>query len=254
MFVDHMKMLRIRPWDLAFIIIVCILIGILVGVNSVPQIGLISINKTYANFTWISDSKTVRMNVPAVDTEGNGVLSELITTVSPARNPDNGMVFVSINDVLAQYDTQFSARKAAGVAEAYTSIDLGNIDVSYTFKINATAIEGPSAGAAMAVSVIAALQNKTIRNDVMITGSIQEDGSIGMAGAIAEKALVSDEIEIFLVPEGQSPKEYTRERDCRIVNGYEYCETDYVEKYTEINLTIIEVSNIEEALQYFLAD
>ena len=244
--------LKIRPWDLAFVIIVCFFIGLMFGMHVAPQINIINQNKTYLNFTWIADGKTVRMYVPAVDPEGNGVLSELITTVSPARDPENGMVLVSINDVLAQYDTQISARKAAKAAEYYTGIELSNIDIAYNIKVNATAIEGPSAGAAMAVSVIAALQNKTIKDNVMITGSIEEDGTIGMAGSIAEKAQASDEIDVFLVPAGQLPVVYKKEKTCKMINNYEYCETEYIAEYTDINISIVEVNNVEDALQYFL--
>ena len=165
----------------------------------------------------------------------------------------------NINDVLAQYDTQFSGRTAAKVAADYMNVSLKGHDVIYSIIVNASVIEGPSAGAAMAVSIISALQNKEPDPAVMITGTINEDGSIGEAGAILEKARAAKEINIktLLVPVNQS-KEISagKTKYCKTINSIEYCEITYEQEMVEIgeelNMTIAEVSNIGEAMNYFL--
>ena len=47
---------------------------------------------------------------------------------------------------------------------------------------------GPSAGTALAVMTYAALENKTLRNDTVITGTIDYVGNVGAVGGLYEKA------------------------------------------------------------------
>lgn len=197
----------------------------------------------------------VEMLIPAVDAEGKGVTAKLTTSVRPGT----GLVLVAVNNILAEYSTQYSGRIAARVAGNYTNIDMGNFDVIYTVDVNATAIEGPSAGSAMAVSIIAALENRTLPESIMTTGTINSDGTIGQVGSVAEKAKAAKErgAKIFLVPKGQS-SDYTdvsREKSCRNVDGVEYCTVNYSKKKVNIgeqlNMEVIEVSNIDEAVKHF---
>jgi uncharacterized protein len=198
---------------------------------------------------------SVEMLIPAVDQEGTGVAGKLITTVKPG----SGLVLVNVNDVIAQYATQLSGRTAAKAAAAVSQIDLNNLDIIYTIKVNATAIEGPSAGAAMAVSIVAALENKTIRSNVSITGVINEDGSISPAGGIAEKARAAREngVTTFLVPVNQSFESKIRpERECELIDDIEYCTVTYIERGKNVGeilgLRVVEVSTLQEALKYFV--
>ena len=198
---------------------------------------------------------SISMLVPAVDQEGNGVVGTLITTIKPG----SGLVLVNVNDVIAQFNTQLSGRIAAKAASAFTKTDLSKLDIIYTIKVNATAIEGPSAGVAMAISIIAALENKTLSSDVSITGTIKENGEIGEAGAILEKARAAKAhgIKTFLVPSNQSLESTVRaERSCSFVDSIERCSIRYVQKGRTVGeiagLETVEVSNIEEAIKYFV--
>ena len=108
----------------------------------------------------------------------------------------------------------------------------------------------------MALSIIAGLENKTLDKNVMITGTINENGTIGQAGGVFEKALAakSSNIQTFLVPKGQSLEHNVlRERDCRNLDGIEYCSVRYAQQRTGtiLNMTVIEVGSLEEALRYF---
>ena len=68
-------------------------------------------------------------------------------------------------------------------------MDLSEYDLVYTIKANATVIEGASAGAALAVATVAALTGKELNSSVMMTGTINHDGTIGPVGGIFEKAI-----------------------------------------------------------------
>jgi len=92
----------------------------------------------------------------------------------------------------------------------------------------------------------------------MITGTINEDGTIGKAGGIFEKAAAAKAagITTFLVPKGQSlENNVIKERRCRAVDSVEYCTVSYAQKnksFGEIlNMTVIEVDSLEEAMGYF---
>ena len=169
------------------------------------------------------------------------------------------MILVSVNDVLAQYDTQLSGRLAAEAAENYTNISLDSLEIIYAIKINASVIEGPSAGAAMAVSIVAALENKTLNPEVMITGTIDKNGNIGPAGALEQKIKAAKEsnITLFLVSPGMSIQyETNKTKNCTMVDDIENCELSYTSEEINIGeslgMRVEEVATIGDALKYFL--
>jgi len=93
----------------------------------------------------------------------------------------------------------------------------------------------------------------------MITGTINHDGSIGTVGEIVAKAKAAKDIGIttFLVPFGQAVQTYyTPLRHCEKFGWVEYCTTEYksekVDVSKDVGIEVKEVSNIEEALKYFL--
>jgi uncharacterized protein len=246
--------MRRKNYSILFVIIIFSL-GFIAGSNLYPRI----IEKEV--FTYLpsnisaAEGRTVEMKIPAVDANGNGVTGNLRTTVRPGT----GLVLVSINDVLAQFDTQISGRVAAKAASNYTGISLEKLDVIYFIEVNADTIEGPSAGASMTISIVADLLNKSLNHSVAITGTIREDGSIGPVGAIIEKAKASRDAgaNILLVPDGQGfEPNVTRQRSCKFDGKIEYCKVDYINKRKNlgdsIGIELVEVSDIKEALNYFL--
>lgn len=93
----------------------------------------------------------------------------------------------------------------------------------------------------------------------MITGTINPDGSIGPVGGVLVKAEAAKGVgaKLFLVPVGQGVQtSYVPENQCRTIGRYQYCTTDYDSQ--EVNITsqagiaVKEVSNISEALKYFI--
>lgn len=197
---------------------------------------------------------TVYLKIPAVDSQGRGVTTVLFVEARAG----SGKLLVDVNQLLFWIDTQYSMQIAKKVAEQYTKVDLSKIDLAYRIETNASIIEGPSAGAAISIATIAIVLNKQLNNSVMITGTINPDGSIGPVGGIVEKAKAAKEegAVLFLVPEGQSIQTtYKPEQKCQRVGGWTVCTTEYKRetiKVSDVGIEVKEVSNVEEALKYFL--
>lgn len=196
----------------------------------------------------------VKMRLPAVDSEGNGVSTSLVVEASKGT----GRTLVDIENLLFWADTQHSIRMARLVADNLTDEKVENYDLIYNIEANASVIGGPSAGAALTLATIFALNNEKPRNDVMITGTINHDGSIGPVSAILEKAKASKEAgaSIFLVPLLQSRDVvYETRQHCQKFGFTEICSTETIPKKVDVALeagiNVTEVSNIEEALKYF---
>jgi len=70
---------------------------------------------------------------------------------------------------------------------------------------NIVSVDGPSAGGAITATLYAALANKVIDADILMTGTIEENGQIGKIGGAAIKAAAAKEqgAKKFLVPVGQ---------------------------------------------------
>jgi len=201
-----------------------------------------------------SKASFASINVPAVDDQGNGVVTALDVQVSPG----SGKILTNIDKLFFWVDTQNSIRKATKVAQDITGKDISKYDIVYTVRANASVIEGGSAGAALTIATIAGLQNKTINNSVIITGTIEEDGTIGPIGEVVAKAIGSKEAgaSLFLVPKGQgSSKVYRPERACYSEASFQICETKTVSEKIfiskDVGIEVKEVKNINEAVQYF---
>ncbi|MFH0948882.1 MAG: S16 family serine protease, partial [Candidatus Aenigmatarchaeota archaeon] len=167
------RKMKISITNLVFVIAVVFLLGMMTGTYVYQK--KFSAMESNNNGEVMDDIKAIdgehvtQTMLPAVDSEGTGVAGILLTRVRPG----SGLVLVNVNDVLAQADTQLSGRIAAQIAGKYMNMSMKNYDVIYSIEVNATVVEGPSAGAAMAVTIIGALQNKTLNSSVMITGTIE---------------------------------------------------------------------------------
>ena len=194
------------------------------------------------------------INLVAIDEEGNGVSTPLTVEAIPG----DGKVLTDIEKLLFWVDTQYSIQTARNVAINITKKDMDNYDLIYSIKTDATLVGGPSAGAALTLATIAALQNKTLKNDIIITGTVGPDGSIGQVGGVLEKAQAASDvgIKVFLVPPGQREQTYLSPNEtCVRKAGFIFCETTY-EQVTinigdSVGISVIEVENINEAMEYF---
>ncbi len=235
------------------IIAVIFFLGLLLGVMVVPK-KTVQVEKIITQEPKIQGLIIKDIPIVGVDEKGNGVSGKLSIEVKPG----SGLVLVNINDVLADYLTQLSARNAAKIGANYTGIDLSRLDVVYTIHANASVVEGPSAGAAMAVGTIAALENKNINPEVFITGAIDESGNVLPVGGIIEKAKVakSSGAKLFLIPSADYIQNYERVKKCTKYNDLEYCTVTFEPKEGDISKTlgieVKQVKNIKEAVDYFI--
>lgn len=159
-------------------------------------------------------------------------------------------------------DIQTSVRTGVKVAEEITGVSLGKTDVILTIKAsqNVKIVDGPSAGAAITVALIATIRHQSLSKDIYMTGTINSDGSIGTVGGILEKALAAAQngSKYFFVPKGQAnivvyvPKEshplpgwtvITYEQ--KLVNLQTYL------KERGYSVNVVEVGTIEEAYSLF---
>jgi len=210
-----------------------------------------AVNESFSNVSYTS------IIIPAVDEEGNGVTTVLTVQIIPGE----GRVLTNIDKLLFWTDTQNSIRTSSKVASNITGIDLSNYDIIYTIKTNATAVEGSSAGAALTIATIAALEHKRIDPRVIITGAINHDGTIGPVGQILPKAKAAKDVgaHLFLVPLLQSQEvTYKTNRYCEQIGPAQICTTEKVPKKVDISeeagIEVMEVDSIQEALEYFLVE
>ena len=204
----------------------------------------------------ISADSSVTIRAPAVSKTSTGYIGAVLS-ITVSALPGDGHIYVDTWP-LTELDTQASARLAVEVAGRMTGKDVTKYNFYYIIRSDSPVIGGPSAGGAMTVATIAALEGWELNNDVMMTGMINPDGTIGPVGGIIEKLDASAELGIkkFLVPWGQTiitTQETIREETGGMiqiitkpkkVNVVEYAK----EKY---DVDVIEVKDINDAIFYF---
>ncbi|MGH2436017.1 MAG: Lon family ATP-dependent protease, partial [bacterium] len=79
-----------------------------------------------------------------------------------------------------------SVFNAASVIRKVAGIDVGNYDV-HVNVIGGGLIDGPSAGLAVVLAMLSAIQKKPVRQDVAVTGEVSIQGKVKQVGGIPEK-------------------------------------------------------------------
>ncbi|MCZ7399364.1 MAG: hypothetical protein O8C62_06730 [Candidatus Methanoperedens sp.] len=167
-----------------------------------------------------------------------------------------GHVFVDTNPY-TQVDLQGSARLAAMVASDVLGIDQKSYDFYYIIDISSPIIGGPSAGGALTVATIAAINKWTLKPGVVMTGMINPDESIGPVGGIPYKleAAAASNATLFLIPQGQSTvtikKTVTTSKGALIIPEEKEETVDVVELGKKLNVTVKEVNTIQDAVLAF---
>ena len=150
-----------------------------------------------------SAAAPVSVPLPAVYVTPGGEVG-VLTNLTVWVTNGTGHVFVD-TEPFTQVDMQGSARLSSMVACDITGTDSETRDFFYVLHTESPVIGGPSAGAAMTVATVAALENWTVDQGVVMTGMINPDGSIGAVGGILAKLNVSARhgAHTFLIPPGQ---------------------------------------------------
>ncbi|NPA76206.1 MAG: hypothetical protein GXN93_00420 [Candidatus Diapherotrites archaeon] len=193
----------------------------------------------------------------------SGTDSGTLATVTAQVIPGTGRTYITVNPS-AELDTQESARIAASVASKLAGKSIPVYDILFTIDAPTPIVGGPSAGAAMTVAAYAALTGKKPRQDVVVTGEIRPDGSIGPVGGLVAKlhACADHGIKTFLIPAGER---YVRvaepvvERESPapgvviITHTVQWKTVDLVALGKKLGVRVVEVSNIHQVLPYFFS-
>lgn len=211
----------------------------------------------FENLTNETNIVTATIKVPAVNQDKEGVATVLTVGVVPG----SGRTLVNIDKLLFWVDTQSSIRTSREVAGRITGIDIGTIDTIYTIIADASVIEGGSAGAALTIATISALRDVPLDESVMITGTINSDGTIGPVGEALAKARVAKELGAtkFLVPRSQSTQiVYNDEENCEQIGISSICRNEQVPHRINIGeeagIEVIEVYTINDAARHFFGE
>lgn len=112
-----------------------------------------------------------------------GSTIEIEAAVFQAKEGGHGQI--RFNDTAGSM-AKDSVFNAASVIRKLTGIDIKDYDI-HVNVIGGGNIDGPSAGAAITLCIISALQNKPLRQDIAVTGEISLRGKIKPVGGIFEK-------------------------------------------------------------------
>ncbi|WP_064496789.1 S16 family serine protease [Methanocaldococcus jannaschii] len=187
----------------------------------------------------LNSAFAVIIKAPAVSLTDRGYVGVPINIQINVTKGD-GHVFMDTMP-LTELDMQGSARIAAKVAGEVTGKDMSKYNVYITVRSDVPVVGGPSAGGTMTIGIICELMNWSLNKHVMMTGTINPDGSIGPVGGILEKieAAKKANCTIMLIPKGQRYVE---------VEGNK---VDAVEFGKKLGIKVIEVGSIYEAIPYF---
>jgi uncharacterized protein len=231
------------------IVLLVILIGLIYSLSIKKEEKIIALAENNSE-----GGNRVTLYLPAVNDEKIGVVTKLIVESTEGT----GNTLVNIDNVLFWGDTQNSIRIAKKVAQNITNINVDRVNLIYSIEANASVVGGESAGAALTIATIAALENKIPNPRVVITGTINHDGTIGPVGEILEKAKAAKSVNasIFLVPLLQSREIiYETKKHCEKFGNSEYCTEEQIPKKINVSqeaeIQVIEVGTIREAMDYF---
>jgi uncharacterized protein len=153
---------------------------------------------------------------------------------------------------LTKFDTQISTRFAKQIACDFLDADCSDYDFIYTIKSDSGIIGGPSAGGATAVLTTAMLKALPLREDVAMTGTINSGGLIGPVSGLINKieAAAGAGMKIVLIPKGTRmvPPDEVKQSKPSLFDG---SEVDLLEWGKKLNVTVVEVTTISEAMEYF---
>jgi predicted S18 family serine protease len=204
-----------------------------------------------------TSNDTTCANIVAVrSNDYQGVMGKTYVEIKEGH----GGVWVNTNPFV-EPTTQYSVREAVEIARDFTNMNISNKNVLISFGINGTLMGGPSAGAAIAAATIAALEGKKVRQDVAITGTLEEGGYVGPVGAVFEKAVTAEKngMKLFLVPKGQKEvMHYEQKIVKRELFGFTFESLYYTPKEIDLGeymagkMEVEEVSTIDDVVAHMI--
>jgi uncharacterized protein len=204
---------------------------------------------------WYTEAQSaVTITAPAVERTPDG-LNGVLSSITVVAQKGSGHIYIDTWP-LAEVDIQGSARLAVQVACEVVQKDWNDYDFFITVRSDSPIIGGPSAGGAMTVAVIAAVQGWDLTGDVVMSGTINPDETVGPVGGLYQKAQAASQVaHMFLVPEGQSTI-LVEEKNITQKGPFTYIQTvqkevDLVEEGRKMGVDVKEVYDIRDAVFYF---
>jgi len=203
------------------------------------QLFLVVIFVTFLSSPAFAAIQNSGMMIFAVTTSGEGLPSELHLEIEEG----DGKVFSEITSLVGT-TTQNAERTAVKLARAYEK-SAGNYNYKYSIISEASVVDGPSAGAAMALLAISMLRDKDVPGNVSITGTINDNGVVGPVGGVLEKVRAAREegIDLFMIPRGSARQTIREGTEIKSINLLEYGPS-------ELGIKVVEVGTIEDVLKF----
>src|SRR3989344_1688705 len=154
---------------------------------------------------------------------------------------------------LTKFDTQISTRFAKQISCDFLEVDCSGYDFIYTINSDSGIIGGPSAGAATAVLTTALLKGLKLNPKIAMTGTINSGGLIGPVSGLFKKieAAGTNGITIVLIPRGTRYVNINEAAGEEIGDLFNKTEIDLVEFGAKNGITVVEISKLSEAMEYF---
>lgn len=120
----------------------------------------------------------------------------------------DGTISIDVKNVQYEASFQEAVRTAATAASKYSGVSVADKDIIIRF-VNEDGglvrVDGGSAGALMAGMITAGLMDREVNPDVLLTGTIKSDGTVGEIGGLASKtdAAAKFGAKTMLVPKEQ---------------------------------------------------
>ncbi|HEX3031803.1 MAG TPA: S16 family serine protease, partial [Bacillota bacterium] len=127
-----------------------------------------------------------------------GSVIEIEAAAFPARKKGQGTI--RFNDTAGSM-AKDSVFNAAAVIRNLSGEDINNYDI-HVNVVGGGQIDGPSAGTAILLAIMSAIQQRPIHQDIAITGEISIQGKVKPVGGVAEKIYGAKQagVRLVLVP------------------------------------------------------
>lgn len=209
--------------------------------RSILLIGLLLMVWATPVFAVLADNT---LKVFAVAPDGTALSATLDLHIEPGT----GKVWSSVSGPLVGTATQSTEKIAVKVAKNYFN-DVDQFDYFFSIDSEASVVDGPSAGSAMALLVVGSLMDEKIPKNIGLTGTITNTGEVGPVGGVFEKSkeAAQDGVKLFLIPAGESKQ---------VVKLADGVKNIYLPEYAleEWGMKVIETYTLDDVLKYAFSD
>ncbi len=177
----------------------------------------------------------------AVTEDHKGMAADLFMYAIPGTGK---VAFVTSNSLVGK-DTQTTGNIALVIAQKKSGQKIEDHDLIFDIRANASEVDGPSAGAAMTLLTYSLLSEKVLNPVVALTGTINNDSSVGMVGGVGPKAQAAAKagVKLFMIPSGEAVTEVDEDGTLTTVNLLDYGPR-------KLGMKVVEVSTIDQAIEY----